>query len=89
MKTKDITLNITHRFKNYEHLVFASDNCFYQLEHFAKRTKPFRKLDVKIYKGGKSILFNREQIALTTLRDLSVKVFEFVKIVKEVCKIPF
>lgn len=89
MIINEIKLNIIYRFKDYEYLVFCSDNSFYQLQHLSnKRTKPMRKLDKKLIGGSICLLINRKPVPLARLRKLAVKTFEFVKIGEEIL-IPF
>ena len=78
-------LNIIYRFKDYEYLVFCSDNNFWQLNHCSNnRTKPLRILSQKLIGGSICLLIDRKPVPINKLRKLAVKTFEFLTIEKEV-----
>lgn len=89
MITKDKKLNIIYRFKDYEYLVFCSDNNFWQLEHFENnRTKKLRILKQKKIGCSICILYNRKPLSIIKLRKLAIKTFEFLTI-ETLIEIPF
>ena len=81
MITKDVMLNIIYRFKDYEYIVFCSDNSFYQLPNCeGKRTKPLRKLNEKLIGGSVCLLINRKPVTIKKLRTLAVKTLSLIHI---------
>lgn len=82
-------LHIRCKFKHLEFVVCDTDGRFYQLEHFDKRLKPFRELQMIKVGGSYGYRINRRFYSCSRLRKLAIPVNEHIELVNESYTLPF